>query len=794
MLGVSSFYNTLKRKSSSNSSSVFGEDKQSPTPNGLKESQKYFVNNSDHNGIGTLHLDEEEDIFDTKGIIREAAINHFDQENENEATPKMEKKASVSQLFSNIKSKFGSTSSRKRVKKTTKSFTSDASYSSRLLWKHNGEWLDRWFNYTDGILAGYKDPTTAKPAEISIDVRTCKLTTLCHRQSIVKDLNLFQLTTPDELSHIFISWNEDQYRSWLECLSLAVELKDELYGLRFEHPTNGFCIEDTGETDIIPYVRSPESESIKVTTSSSSEASGRSGHHGRVDSIDSGNDGDESGLESSLSSSKRMTDIRRAKSEKIDKKIRGPRISEGELVKSKSTSKIDLFRKFSHESTSTDNDVLSPTIEFNGHPLTASLNVPTEIGKKKQRGSFIQKKFGFFDSKSKKDDKVSTPTIDNSKRVNSKSSLSSQSMQSSNMAVSPPKDIETSDNHSYKRPNSLDISSVSTLSTWEGFGGAQTRFKKMSCGSEDDMSSTYSAPSVIDDKVSEDVEDALREETLLRKRRNSLTLERTQIVSKLDVLREADNLITNTINNNLNQQNSSKKHSKVSFSSQPIEKTEELVVDSEKKKAKITLLEEKIDNIDCEIEDIDKRIFNQRVLASDDKQWTQQKHSKPFTKLRLNPKTRALYDMNSQSFESLSSSASRESTISRGDHIDSSSRPPVKNHFIKPKPIQIPKTPDSEDGGHSNSSWNGMEELMITAQRLESTSSNGTEEIKQSSPVGIWRSKSLGSVELLKNKSMRMDINQNNTSASTIIEDFEKFSEMLTNQSKVKQPQQPIDV
>ena len=396
------------------------------------------------------------------------------------------------------------------------------------------------------------------------------------------------------------------------------------------------------------------------------------------------------------------------------------------------------------------------------------MNVPTENGKKKQRGSFIQKKFGFFDSKPKKDDKVSTPTIDNSKRVNSKSSLSSQSIQSSNMAVSPPKDIEgNNDNHAYKRPDSLDISSVSMpLSTWEGFGGAQGRFKKMSCGSEDDMSSTYSAPSVIDDKVSEDVEDALREETLLRKRRNSLTLERTQIVSKLDVLREADNLITNTINNN---QNPSKKHSK-SFSNQPIEKTEDLVVDSEKKKAKITLLEQKIDNIDCEIEDIDKRIFNQRVLASDDKQWAQQKHSKPFTKLRLNPRTRALYETNSQSFESLSSSASRESTISRGDNIDSSSRPPVKNHFLKPKPIQIPKTPDSEDGGHSNSSWNGMEELMITAQRLESTSSNATEEIKQSSPVGIWRSKSLGSVELLKNKPMRMDINQNNTSASTIIE------------------------
>ena len=59
-------------------------------------------------------------------------------------------------------------------------------------------------------------------------------------------------------------------------------------------------------------------DTIFQVTSSSSEASARSGHHGRVDSIDSGNDGDESGLESSLSSNKRGVDIRRIKSEVCD--------------------------------------------------------------------------------------------------------------------------------------------------------------------------------------------------------------------------------------------------------------------------------------------------------------------------------------------------------------------------------------------------------------------------------------------------------------------------------------------
>jgi hypothetical protein len=79
------------------------------------------------------------------------------------------------------------------AKKSSKMVTSEASYSSRLLLKHNGEWLDRWFMYHDGTLAGYKDSTSTKPAEVILDVRNCKLTTLNHRSNVVKNLNLFQV-------------------------------------------------------------------------------------------------------------------------------------------------------------------------------------------------------------------------------------------------------------------------------------------------------------------------------------------------------------------------------------------------------------------------------------------------------------------------------------------------------------------------------------------------------------------------------------------------------------------------
>jgi len=67
---------------------------------------------------------EEEDIFDEKAILDAATANYYDSSstptadaNESEATPKMEKKSAiVSQIFSNIKMKFGSTASRKRSK------------------------------------------------------------------------------------------------------------------------------------------------------------------------------------------------------------------------------------------------------------------------------------------------------------------------------------------------------------------------------------------------------------------------------------------------------------------------------------------------------------------------------------------------------------------------------------------------------------------------------------------------------------------------------------------------------
>ena len=521
--------------------------------------------------------------------------------------------------------------------------------------------------------------------------------------------------------------------------------------------------------------------------------------------------------------------------------MKAPRFVENELSKAKSmsTTKIELSRRISHESSSTENDLLaSPGIEVNP-PLGGSLNIPehsssTTTSKKFKRGSFIQKKFNFFDSKPKKhhhnhnnEDKLSDLKHQHQRQQN----FSSSARMLSSVAGTPTDDTTTatttdstlsgSTHTPYSnRPNSLDISSVTIpLSTWEGFGTThhhhQGRFKKMSLGSEDEMSDTYSVPGIIEDNK-ERIDEALREETLLRKRRNSLKLERGQITSKLEALREAENLIANTINNNNNNNLSSnnKKHLK----NHTIEKSSsDLINESEKKKEKMNILEQKILNIDDELEDIDKRIFSARVMASDDKQWTSTQirpGGKSLTRLRMNPKSRAIHDFNSHSIESLSSSVSRESTMSR-DTIDSIRSQQQHNHHIggrqflsKTKSMTTPlKTPDSEERGLAAlpspspcSQYSGIEELMLTTQRLESSSSNyGDEMVSSSSPAPlsplspgiasvtsggsskddsdisaspspIWRSKSMGSMELLKSRPMRMDINQNNTSAKTIIE------------------------
>ena len=506
-----------------------------------------------------------------------------------------------------------------------------------------------------------------------------------------------------------------------------------------------------------------------------------------------------------------------------------PRFVENELTKAKSmsTTKIELSRRISHESSSTENDLLvSPGIEINP-PLGGSLNISEHTSsttpKKSKRGSFMQKKFNFFDSKPKKHQNNNEDKLSDLKHQQQRlQNHSASTRMLSSVAGTPTDDTpatttdSTSSGSTFtpfsNRPNSLDISSVTMpLSTWEGFGTThhhhQGRFKKMSLGSEDEMSDTYSAPGILEDNK-ERIDEALREETLLRKRRNSLKLERGQITSKLEALREAENLITNTINNNNNNLNNiNKKHLK----NHTIEKSPiDMIKDSEKKKEKINTLEQKLHNIDDEMDDIDKRIFSARVLASDDKQWTSTQirpsSGKSLTRLRHNPKSRAIHDFNSQSIESLSSSVSRESTMSR-DTIDSMRSQQHYNHsngkqFVsKTKSMSTPlKTPDSEEGGlpvspSPPSQYSGIEELMLTTQRLESSSSNYGDEMASSSspqsplspagiintgsfkdsgnlssPSPIWRSKSMGSMELLKSRPMRMDINQNTTSAKTIIE------------------------
>ena len=383
----------------------------------------------------------------------------------------------------------------------------------------------------------------------------------------------------------------------------------------------------------------------------------------------------------------------------------------------------------------------------------------TEVSSRKpKRSSFINKKWSIFDKseKTKSKDIPSTKTVDKPIISNSSSPrdivnpIKRQSSEETIEHATP----GVNESHSIpSRPNSLNISLVegsvdSNLSetTWDVF----RNFKKMSVGSEDDISDTCSVPSIVEDQKREEFEENLREETLLRKRRNSLTLERGQIVLKLDTLKDINN-------NNNNVKKSSHKQSTISMP----EKTTDLTTLGMHKE-KIFNLERRVEDIDSQIEIIDKHIDlrfephkqKKRLLGSR-KSTGQQLRSR----LKLTTNKKQLENINSMSVESLSSSASHGSSLGHDSPsafttnktFDST----IKNRKIAEK-ISDCSDINATSTSHDKSRYSGIEELLITTQKLES--SNNAKLNQPLSTSDKWRSKSLGSVDLIKSRSKKKEV------------------------------------
>ena len=286
----------------------------------------------------------------------------------------------------------------------------------------------------------------------------------------------------------------------------------------------------------------------------------------------------------------------------------------------------------------------------------------------------------------------------------------------------------------------------STLSEqWDVY----SRYNKGSIGSEEDNSDTCSVRSIsslqiVDEQKPDELEDTLREETLLRKRRNSLTLERGHIITNIDTLRE-----------------SSKKSDK---------QTEV------KTKEKIENLEIRLEEIDSQMEIIDKNIdvrisptYNpKKVKTSNTK-----RNGNIMTKFRLGgkPKTN-MENIHSMSIDSLASSNSRDSR----DSITGRESP--KQRCVSDKDstdygeeVLRENTSDYSSllSGTTQTSGNelsGIQELLLTTHKLENAklkmSTNATRQVL--CPTDKFRSKSLGSMDLKKNK---QDINENQSTAES---------------------------
>lgn len=267
------------------------------------------------------------------------------------------------------------------------------------------------------------------------------------------------------------------------------------------------------------------------------------------------------------------------------------------------------------------------------------------------------------------------------------------------------------------RPHSADFNHF--VPPWENY----QRFKKSL--SEDDGSDIASMQSSVHDEHKQDEfnEDTLREDTFLRTRRNSLKLKRDQINTQLENLKLPikKNTKNDTNNNSI---------------------TEEALSE------KIGKLEKRRNELNGQLEEIDKRI-DSRINPTYKKKTKPVKKNTPFMgKLRLatKPKPSNIDTTHSMSIESLASSGSRDSRDSSISHESPGHKEDITETIIPENFEAPPRKNCSSDPIHAREKLTGFEELIRTTEKLEQGKDISNQPISR-------RSQSMVSIDQLRYRS-----------------------------------------
>ncbi|XP_065656305.1 uncharacterized protein LOC105846359 isoform X4 [Hydra vulgaris] len=660
---------------------------------GLSEDIEYF-NNEDpkaknmkkkHKDIYSIDIDH--DIINNNSLFANKDI--FPK---NITTT--QKRHSMYQLFTNIKSRFGSTTSHKSASRRSRSLQDY--FTSKLLWNCNGNWTSIIFIFENGSLLGYKD-ADMKLLEVKLDVRECIITTI-NSVGILPKLNLFKLGLTIETGHIFAAWNEDDYKIWLQVLgNFAKERVD-------------INLSEINSSEDVPYATSYGQQSLRSNLLSTSSEVSSVVTENHPDFIDSGNDGDESGLEVPHE----RISILINKSEKLsqqaekDGNFRNSDHSSEYLKKTKVRN--DSLTSFTNESGNHDSPLfeLKPTV-------TNVFRVPQET---KKKNPFNKNRWSMLDL-AKANDRTSSfgsKQANSSKTQIGTNNMNGHSVLNKNdepiMSIIRNSDLNSSNNFSknnanhFYRSNSLTVSPAakknisSTLTDEE-----KNHLNKLHSDSQETMN-------------------MIMLDTLLRKRRNSLTLEKGHITITLESLNET------------------------------LKKNKEYEHNGESKRERINSLEKKLHAINLEINNI-----NQKMKGIPPKLFN---HEQPMQHIRssiIKNKFKLSTNKRKISFESGSSLS-----------IESFASSDSMKEFQTGEDICEIITETTLEGSSVNE-LTGIQQLLLTTEKIE----NKHHVVNENFSILNKRSQSLDSME----KSVKGGDSKTSKNSRLIIEDFELFSQQF---------------
>nr|XP_047138663.1 uncharacterized protein LOC105846359 [Hydra vulgaris] len=601
-----------------------------------------------------------------------------------------QKRHSMYQLFTNIKSRFGSTTSHKSASRRSRSLQDY--FTSKLLWNYNGQWTSINFVFENGSLLGYKD-ADMKLLEVELNVRECIITTISS-VGILPKLNLFKLGLTIETGHIFAAWNEEDYNIWLQVLGNFAKERVDI---------NLSEINSREDVSYAPYGQRNLRSSNLLSTSSEVSSVLTEGH---PDFIDSGNDGDESGLEVPHE----RISILINKNEKLSQQAETDSIFQNsdhcnEYLK-KAKVRNDSLTSFTNESGNHDSPLfdLKPTV-------TNVFRVPQE---NKKKNPFNKNRWSMLDL-AKVNDRTSSF---GSKQANSSkiqigtSNMNGHSVLKKNnepiMSIIRNSDRNSSNNFSKNHANHFYRSNSLTVSPFVNKNISSTLTNE----EKNHLNNLHSD--------SQETMNMIILDTLLRKRRNSLTLEKGHIAITLESLNET------------------------------LKKNKEC----ESKRERINSLEKKLHSINLEINNINQKIKGIPPKLFNHEQPMQHIRSsiiKNKFKLNTNKRKISFESGSSLSIESFASSDSMKECQTGDDVCE----------IITETTLE----------GSSVSELTGIQQLLLTTEKIE----NKHCVVNENFSILNKRSQSLDNMK----KSIKGDDSKTSKNAKLIIEDFEIFSQQL---------------